>query len=582
MQLRDEINQDTTATKFNRSSALPDFAIEGSGKYSFAQTNLQLYAQLLREGYSNEDLALVFKTYELVRRLFTCLYRPSRNCFITHLVQTASILASLRVSVSLVTAGLLHAAYFRGDFGDGREGISESKREQIRTVVGQEGEEYIARYATLPWTRKQISSMHRDVATLGVIDRGVALLHLANLLEDHLDLGILYCPNAEKRLQRIQEIGTLVIELAGKLEFPALGVELERVFNENLEGEIPLELRSHSASNNAFLIIPLSCRRRLWIQLRHKLLKAKERLIKPVNTSPRSLPTESTKSPKGSIGFQHRPRRMANNVVESYAQTNIQLYNQLLSEGYSKEDLVCVLKVYELASHLFTGRYLIHGKTHIAHVVRAASILGSLHVPATVVAAGLIHNVYKNGDFGTEDKGITKAKRRYVTRAVGQEVEQYVADFALLKWSPKTFPSIRDGLSASSTIEQKVVLLRLADLLEHNLDSGVLYYHPRQRDRYFSHHINPIMIQMAEQLRYSILAQELQQAYKTNSENVPPFRLPTQGTPSKAYAFYPRSCCKRISIRLFQRLTQRSSHGSKKVRSFFSSLKMVAQTRPRL
>ena len=263
--------------------------IEQGAEHSYTQPNLQLYQQLLRDGYSNEDLASIFSAYELARHLFTCLYRASRKTFISHLIGTASILASLRVSVNVVAAGMIHAAYFRGDFGDGKEEISDAKRTQVRKVVGQEAEEYVARYATLPWTRKTILAMRSSIATLGPIDRGVLLIHLANELEEHLDLGVLYCPGAKKRKERIQKIGPMLVDLAEMMGFPSLAAELARVFSETLNAEVLPELRSQSASDGAFLVIPFSYRRRLSVQSRQKLAAAKHRLRRPVGIARKRL-----------------------------------------------------------------------------------------------------------------------------------------------------------------------------------------------------------------------------------------------------------------------------------------------------
>ncbi len=101
-----------------------------------------------------------------------------------------------------------------------------------------------------------------------------------------------------------------------------------------------------------------------------------------------------------------------------YAQTNLQLLNQLQHEGYTKAELGSIRAAYNLAAHLFTGYFLASGRTQIAHVVGTASILGSLHVPWEVVAAGLIHNVYVTGDFGCGRSGISKVKRREIKMAV--------------------------------------------------------------------------------------------------------------------------------------------------------------------
>lgn len=94
--------------------------------------------------------------------------------------------------------------------------------------------------------------------------------------------------------------------------------------------------------------------------------------------------------------------------MQFYAQTNIQLLNQLQREGYSKEDLVSINNTYQFAIKMFAGCYRPSRKAFIAHVVGTASILASLHAPIKIVAAGLIHSIYAEGDFGSWKKGISK------------------------------------------------------------------------------------------------------------------------------------------------------------------------------
>ena len=108
--------------------------------------------------------------------------------------------------------------------------------------------------------------------------------------------------------------------------------------------------------------------------------------------------------------------------MHAYAQINVQLFNQLRSEGYSKEDRERVREAYEFAMRLFTGMFLPSGKTFIDHLVGTASILASLHVPVELVAAGLIHAAYLHGNFGGLRKGISETTRNQVKLAVGEEV----------------------------------------------------------------------------------------------------------------------------------------------------------------
>ncbi len=249
--------------------------------YPYAQTNIQLYNQLLREGYSKEEIGLVFNAYSLAIRLFTGLYRPSGNTFVSHLVGTASILASLRVPINLVTAGLLHAAYIHGDFGIITiSPLSNIKRKVIRDTAGEEVEEYIARYTGLKWSLKEIPAIRDRLDRLSPIDRDVLLIRLANELEDNLNLGALYCSNAERRKPYLERCGPIMVDMAEKLGFPILASELTRVLGETASAEITEELRSINRPDRAHLIPPKSYQKRLPMYLNGIFLKGLSRLRK--------------------------------------------------------------------------------------------------------------------------------------------------------------------------------------------------------------------------------------------------------------------------------------------------------------
>ena len=230
-----------------------------------AQTIIQLLTQLRCDGYSKDELYRISRGYEQVMRLFTGLYRPSGKTFIAHSVGTASILSFVHVPEKVVTAGLVHAAYTHGDFGSWAKGISDAKREQVRRSVGDEVEEYIARYTALQWNARTIPVLYEQLHSLEPIDRTVLLIRIANELDDLLDLGVLYCFSAESKHQRYIKFGSMMIEMAEELGFPGLGAELARAFRETASAEIPRELRSRQPGVS--LIAPRSYARRLSIAI---------------------------------------------------------------------------------------------------------------------------------------------------------------------------------------------------------------------------------------------------------------------------------------------------------------------------
>ncbi|HXH05508.1 MAG TPA: HD domain-containing protein [Vicinamibacterales bacterium] len=237
--------------------------------HAYAQTNLQLYNQMRRAGYAERDLDLVRRAYELGTVLFAGAYRGSGKPLLAHLVGTASILVSVRARPETVAAAVLHAAYMLGEFGDGRRGATPAKRARVREAVGRDVEALIDRYDALAWNATAIPGIAARAATLEGADREALLIRLANELEDHLDLGVLYCGNADERRAAIRTSLSRCIDIARVMGYPELSAEYERVFAEIAADDIPAVLRHpHDYSYQA---APLSHRPRLHVRLRQAL-----------------------------------------------------------------------------------------------------------------------------------------------------------------------------------------------------------------------------------------------------------------------------------------------------------------------
>ncbi len=234
--------------------------------YAYAQTNIQLLNQLHQAGYSHFELQSIANAYKLAVQLFTGRFRPSGKTFIAHLVGTASILTQLQVSYQLIIAGLLHAVYSHGDFGTGQTGISKAKQKQVVQVIGQEIEEYIARYTVLKWDLEIVPILHRQIDPLDKIERDVLLVRLANELEERLDLGILYCGDA--KYQRYAERDRHLPEMAEKLGYPRLAAAFDTVLKELAEAELPEAICNPTKREYSTLMTPNSCQRKLSVFLR--------------------------------------------------------------------------------------------------------------------------------------------------------------------------------------------------------------------------------------------------------------------------------------------------------------------------
>jgi (p)ppGpp synthase/HD superfamily hydrolase len=231
--------------------------------HPYAQTNLQLFNQLRDRGYADAELREIFNAYQLTIELFTGQFRASGKTFIAHLVGTASILTHLRASSKLIATALLHAAYAQGDFGGtGKLGISEAKRKRVRDKVGKEIEEYIARYTALTWNESTIERIHRDMEIFDGVDRRVLLIRLANELEEHLDFGIIYCGDF-KQQQYGDRQNHLIANMAEKLGYPTLAVELANAFRDTETARIPPELCNPTKHYLSASIPPNSYQRKL-------------------------------------------------------------------------------------------------------------------------------------------------------------------------------------------------------------------------------------------------------------------------------------------------------------------------------
>jgi (p)ppGpp synthase/HD superfamily hydrolase len=221
-----------------------------------AQTNLQLYNQLLRMNYSHGNLGDLRATYELARELFSGLFRPSGKTFIAHVIGTASILADCQVDIEIVKAGLMHAAYAGGDFGDGKKGVSGFKREQLVKTIGRRAEEIVRAYSLLQWPPEHANE-YRSLVFSDPTTRNAALVRLANELEEYIDLGVCYCnERARKRSALDQSLQNALMDMARNFDYPDLVIAVADAFQSASCAKVPDVARSQQLSGKSILIPP--------------------------------------------------------------------------------------------------------------------------------------------------------------------------------------------------------------------------------------------------------------------------------------------------------------------------------------
>ena len=181
----------------------------------FAQTNIQLYEQCAGLRYSNDELALIRRAYECAQHWQGHLYRSCGRPFLTHLIGTASILASHGARPIMVAAGLLHASYLSGTLATDGKGITPEKRQQVGGLVSPAVEYWAYLYAMFDWKGASISDLVANVERMLVPVAKTVLIKLANDLEEYVSLSTRYSPQADDALRRWSPLYSEVTRLFG-------------------------------------------------------------------------------------------------------------------------------------------------------------------------------------------------------------------------------------------------------------------------------------------------------------------------------------------------------------------------------
>jgi (p)ppGpp synthase/HD superfamily hydrolase len=211
-----------------------------------AQTVLELFDQLERRGFGVDDMRLVQRAYELASSLTACQYRSSGRSLVDHTMGTASIVASLGAYPAFVAAAMAHAVYVHGDFGTMRKRAGEAERARVRTAIGSDAEEIVARYSQLYWNERSVPSLSENVPHLDARDREALLIRLADQLDIYGTREVLYYDNLDQRLHFARTFGPRVVAMADQLGYPALSAALDRAYADVLEQTVPAGLQDLS------------------------------------------------------------------------------------------------------------------------------------------------------------------------------------------------------------------------------------------------------------------------------------------------------------------------------------------------
>lgn len=235
---------------------------------SIARSNVQLYNQLQAQDRPSAELQQVRSAYDLAARLYSGAYQADGKPFLLHLVSVASTLALLHLSSEVVAAALIHNVYNNGDFGDGHRRRCDGRRRQIvRDAVGDRVEALVYRFAELRLQRR-LDELLRTASDLSQDDHDLVTMDLADVLEKHLDCGVLYFGDNDWVLRfssaRLPELEAL----ARAVDQPLLGEALRIAVGEATATTIDPVLRSPAQHRYLRFVFPLSSRRKFAVALR--------------------------------------------------------------------------------------------------------------------------------------------------------------------------------------------------------------------------------------------------------------------------------------------------------------------------
>lgn len=195
-----------------------------------------------------------------------------------------------------------------------------------------------------------------------------------------------------------------------------------------------------------------------------------------------------------------------------YAQTNLQLFNQLQRAEYDGSEILRVSDAYRLAMRLYTGWFRASGKTFLAHLVGTASVLVHFRAATTAVSAGLLHAAYTSGEFAAGTAGVSPPCRALLAKTVGQDVERLINAYTEFVWTPQTVTALAtpDRVETLEPFERELLLIRLANELEDHLDLSALYSFGQVNGRaYANAYLHPAR-RLADLLGFPGLAAELE------------------------------------------------------------------------
>ena len=240
-------------------------------------------------------------------------------------------------------------------------------------------------------------------------------------------------------------------------------------------------------------------------------------------------------------------------------QTNIQLYGQMLTAGYSDVEMDGVARAYDLAQRLFSAGFRGSGRPFLCHLVGTASILARDRAPATEVTVALLHAAYAAGEFPFDmHRAVSKRKRDWVRQAIGDEAEQLTLAYQEFAWNHAALVRLADGVSSR---ELALVRLRLANELDDLADDGLRFSGAAKRSLLDEPDNRRLLVSLAAQVGLPHLEADLIAAlrrYESRSVDCSETWVPV--APAYSYVLLPGSARERFasrSAKLWKRIARK-------------------------
>jgi (p)ppGpp synthase/HD superfamily hydrolase len=233
-------------------------------------------------------------------------------------------------------------------------------------------------------------------------------------------------------------------------------------------------------------------------------------------------------------------------IVANIAQTHLQLFQQMRSRGYSRDEVAMVAKAYGVAARLFANRFRPCGRPFVAHLVGSSAVLVWLKAPIQMVVAELLHAAYQEGDFPNSLEGMTPRKREALTAEIGTEAEALVAAYTVGSRSLTGILASHARFTQMSPLERDILLMQLANELDDYRDFAGNHCANAEDRIAVIRQCGQHQVEMAEWLGRPQFARALRETYAEAIAAVDP--PPVVSRFANGYAILPASCRTRWNI----------------------------------